>query len=146
VQRVESKLRPIAHRIQRLTRTAEEMGRITEGTVPPSTTPQVTLKEPSMGTLFMGGMQSFLAGTVVVFTMVYFLLAEGDGLLRKIVRAFPRLKDRNRAVSIAHEMEQQISGYLFFTTLMNALFGVLIAVVMWLLGCRTPCSGASWRR
>ena len=138
VQRVEARLRPIAHRIQRLTRTAEQMGRITEATVPPSATPEVTLKEPGMGTLFMGGMQSFLAGTVVVLTMVYFLLAEGDGLLRKIVRAFPRLTDRNRAVAIAHEMEQQISGYLFFTTVMNVLFGVLITAVMWLLGMPNP--------
>jgi predicted PurR-regulated permease PerM len=138
VQRVESKLRPIAHRIQRLTRTAEDMGRITEATVPSSATPEVKLKEPSLGTLFMGGMQSFLAGTVVVFTMVYFLLAEGDGLLRKIVRAFPRLKDRKRAVAIAHEMEQQISGYLFFTTLMNVVFGALITAVMWLLGMPNP--------
>jgi predicted PurR-regulated permease PerM len=138
LHRVDEKLRPIARRIQRLTRTAEEMGRITETTVPSSPTQQVTLKEPSLGTLFMGGMQSFLAGTVVVFTMVYFLLAEGDGLLRKIVRAFPRLKDRKRAVSIAHEMEQQISGYLFFTTLMNVVFGVLIAAVMWLLGMPNP--------
>jgi predicted PurR-regulated permease PerM len=138
LQRVESKLRPISHRIQRLTRTAEEMGRITEATVPASATQEVKLKEPSLGTLFMGGMQSFLAGTVVVFTMVYFLLAEGDGLLRKIVRAFPRLKDRKRAVAIAHEMEQQISGYLFFTTLMNVVFGALITAVMWLLGMPNP--------
>jgi predicted PurR-regulated permease PerM len=138
VQRVESKLRPLVRRIQRVTRTAEEMGRITDSTVPASATPEVKLKEPSLGTLFVGGIQSFLAGTVVVLTMVYFLLAEGDGLLRKIVRAFPRLKDRNRAVAIAHEMEQQISGYLFFTTLMNVAFGVLIAAVMWLLGMPNP--------
>jgi predicted PurR-regulated permease PerM len=134
LQRVEERLRPVAHRIQRLTRTAEEMSRITDATVPASATPEVKLKEPSLGTLFMGGMQSFLAGTVVVLTMVYFLLAEGDELLRKIVRAFPRVHDRKRAVAIAHEMEQQISGYLFFTTVMNVLFGVLIAAVMWLLG------------
>src|SRR4029450_5223907 len=101
---------------------------------PARTTPDVKLKEPSLGSLFVGGIQSFLAGTVVVLTMVYFLLAEGDGLPRKIVRALPRLKDRTRAVTIAHEMEQQISGYLFFTTLMNAAFGVLITAVMWLLG------------
>ena len=138
LQRVESKLRPLTQRMKRLTRTAEEMSRITEATVPSSPTPEVKLKDPSMGTLFMGGMQSFLASTVVVFTMVYFLLAEGDGLLRKIVRAFPRLKDRKRAVAIAHEMVQQISGYLFFTTVMNAVFGVLIAAVMWLMGMPNP--------
>jgi len=66
VRKVESKLRPLAVRIQRVTRTAEEMGRITDATVPASTTPEVKLKEPSLGTLFVGGVQSFLAGTVVV--------------------------------------------------------------------------------
>jgi predicted PurR-regulated permease PerM len=75
---------------------------------------------------------------VVVFTLVYFLLADGEELLRKIVRAFPRLKDRKRAVEIAREMERQISGYLFFTTLMNAAFGAMVAVVMWLLGMPNP--------
>jgi predicted PurR-regulated permease PerM len=138
VQRVQSKLRPLARRVQRLTRTAEEVGNITEGTSPASSTPEVKIKEPSVGALFVGGVQSFLAGTVVVFTLVYFLLADGEELLRKIVRAFPRLKDRQRAVLIAREMERQISGYLFFTTLMNAGFGALVGAVMWLLGMPNP--------
>lgn len=138
LQRVETKLRPLARRMQRVSRTAEEMGRFTDTTAPTSPTPEVTIKEPSFGALFVGGIQSFLAGTVIVFTLVYFLLAEGDDLLRKIVRAFPRLKDRKRAVLIAREMERQISGYLFFSTVMNAAFGVVVAAVMWLLGMPNP--------
>lgn len=138
LQRVEAKLRPLVRRVQRLTHTAEEVGRITDTTVPASPTPEVKIKEPSFGSLFVGGIQSFLAGTVVVFTLVYFMLAEGDDLLRKVLHAFPRLKDRKRAVLIAREMERQISGYLFFTTLMNAIFGVLVAAVLWLLGMPNP--------
>jgi len=138
LQRVESRLRPLAIRLQRLTRTAEDMSRITEGAAPASPFSEVTIKPPSYGTLFVGSMQSFLAGTVVVFTLVYFLLAEGDALLRKVVRVLPRLKDRKRAVLIARAMERQISGYLFFSTLMNVVFGAAIAGVMWLLGMPNP--------
>ncbi|HUG55387.1 MAG TPA: AI-2E family transporter [Vicinamibacteria bacterium] len=138
VRRVESKLRPLAVRVQRLTYTADEMSRISEARAPRSPSTEVTIKEPSVGTLFVGSMQSFLAGTVVVFTLVYFLLAEGDALLRKVVLVVPRLKDRKRAVLIARAMERQISGYLFFTTAMNVLFGALIAAVMWLLGMPNP--------
>ncbi len=138
VHRVEERLRPVARRLRRLSHTAEEMGRITEATAPASPTPEVKIKEPTFGALFVGGVQSFLAGTVVVLTLVYFMLAEGDGLLRKVIRAYPRLKDRQRAVAIAHEMEQQISGYLFFSTVMNVLFGVVVALVMWLLGMPNP--------
>jgi predicted PurR-regulated permease PerM len=138
LSRVESKLSPLARRVQRLTRTAEEMQKIAEVGSPGSATPKVQIKEPSFGALFVGGIQSLLAGVVVVLTFVYFLLAEGDALMRRIVGGLPRLKDRERAVVIAHEMERQISAYLFFTTVMNAAFGLLIALVMWGLGMPNP--------
>ncbi|PYQ49710.1 MAG: hypothetical protein DMF78_17550 [Acidobacteria bacterium] len=105
---------------------------------PASATPKVQIKEPSLGALFVGGIRSLLAGVVVVLTFVYFLLAEGDALMRRIVGGLPRLKDRKRAVVIAHEMERQISAYLFFTTVMNAAFGLLIALVMWGMGMPNP--------
>ena len=136
LHRIEARLRPIAVRVQRLTRTAEEMQRITDATA--GATPRVEIKEPGFGAVVVGGMQSFLADAVVVLTLAYFLLAEGDDLMHKIVRALPRLKDRQRAVVIAREMETQISGYLFFTTLMNVVFGAFIAGVMWLLGMPNP--------
>jgi predicted PurR-regulated permease PerM len=139
LSRVQSKLSPLARRVQRLTRTAEEMQRITDvGGGPASATTRVQIKEPSLGALFVGGMQSFLAGMVVVLTLVYFLLAEGDELMRRVVAGLPRLKDRESAVVIAHEMERQISAYLFFTTVINVTFGILIALVMWGLGMPNP--------
>jgi len=134
--RVESRLRPIARRVQRLTRTAEEMQKITEVTGPAAT--RVQLNEPSFGALFVGGMSSFLTGAVVALSLAYFLLAEGDALVGRVVRVLPRLKDRKRAVAIACEMEQQISGYLFFSTVLNALFGVFIGLLMWVLHMPNP--------
>jgi predicted PurR-regulated permease PerM len=139
ITRVQTKLSPLARRVQRLTRTAEEMQRITDvGGGPASATPRVQIKEPSVGALFVGGMQSFLAGTVVVLTLVYFLLAEGDELMRRVVAGLPRLKDRESAVVIAREMERQLSAYLFFTTVLNVAFGIFIALVMWGLGMPNP--------
>jgi len=139
LSRVQAKLSPLARRVQRLTRTAEEMQRITDVAAgPASATPRVQINEPSLGALFMGGIWSFLAGAVVVLTFVYFLLAEGDELMRRVVGSLPRLKDRKRAVVIAHEMERQISAYLFFTAVINVTFGILIALVMWGLGMPNP--------
>ena len=77
------------------------------------------MKEPGIGTTVLGGMQSFLGGAAIVLTLVYFLLASGDSRARKIVQASPRLADRERAVDIAREMEQQISSYLLVTTVIN---------------------------
>jgi predicted PurR-regulated permease PerM len=136
LHQVEARVKPLARRIQSWTRTAEEMQRIT--TVGAAATPQVTVKESSVASQLFGGMQAFLEGAVIVLTLAYFLLASGDLMLRKVVHALPRLADRKRAVEIAHEMERQISGYLFYTTLMNAAFGAAVGLMLWAMGMPNP--------
>jgi predicted PurR-regulated permease PerM len=137
LHKVQERLRPLAQRAQRVTRTAEEMEKITA--VGATSAPQqVTVKETSLGEQLFGGMQSLVAHGVVILTLAYFLLASGDLFLRKVVQALPRLSDRKRAVEIAHEMERNISGYLFYTTVMNVIFGVGIALLLWALRMPNP--------
>jgi len=137
LRRVETRLRPILRGVEKLTRTAQQVEEITAGATP-GEAPQVAVKEPGIGATFLGGMQSLLGGFAIVVTLVYFLLASGDTVLRKIVQASPRLADRQRAVDIAREMEEQISGYLLVTTLINAVFGVVVAITLWLMGMPNP--------
>jgi predicted PurR-regulated permease PerM len=54
------------------------------------------------------------------------------------VQASPRLADRKRAVDIAREMEEQISSYLLVTTMINAVFGAVVALVLWMMGMPNP--------
>ncbi len=135
MRRVETKLRPLVQRVQRLTRTAEQVEKIT--TVGEQAT-TVELKQPSLGTTLFAGLQAFLGGSIIVLSLVYFLLASGDEVLGKIVRALPRLQDRKRAVDIAREMEKQISSYILLTTATNATFGVVVALAMWAMGMPNP--------
>jgi predicted PurR-regulated permease PerM len=137
LRRVETRLRPILRGVEKLTRTAQQMEEITDTTTP-GEAPAVQVKEPGIGAAFVGGMQSFLAGFAIVLTLVYFLLASGDTVLRKIVQAFPRLADRQRAVDIGREMEEQISAYLLVTTVINVVFGVVVAAQLWLMGMPNP--------
>jgi predicted PurR-regulated permease PerM len=136
LHKVEGRLEPVVRRIQRWTRTAEEMQRITDvGGAAPSS---VTVKEVSLAAQFFGGMQALVSAGVIVLTLAYFLLASGDLFLRKVVQALPRLSDRKRAVEIAREMEKQISGYLFYTTVMNAIFGAGVGLLLWALRMPNP--------
>jgi predicted PurR-regulated permease PerM len=93
----------------------------------------VKLSEPGLTANFFGGMQAFLAGALVVFSLLFFLLASGDRVVAKLVRAMPRLQDRNRAAEIAREIERQVSAYLYVTTLVNVGFGLVIAATLLLL-------------
>jgi predicted PurR-regulated permease PerM len=137
LRRVEAKLKPVLRSVEKLTRTAQQVEEFTAGATP-GAAPEVQVKEPSIGTTVLGGMQSVLGGAAIVLTLVYFLLASGDSLVRKIVAASPRLADRQRAVDIVHEMEQQISSYLLVTTLINLGMGAVVAVALWLMGMPNP--------
>ena len=64
------------------------------------------------------------AGETLV--LLYLLLASGDLFLQKLVRMMPTLRDKKRAVEISHEIQQNISNYLFSVTLIN--FGLGLAV------------------
>jgi predicted PurR-regulated permease PerM len=65
-------------------------------------------------------------------------LASGDLFLRKLVAVLPRFEDKKAAVEISHQIERDISTYLFAITLVNAVFGLAIATAMFFLGMPNP--------
>ena len=136
LKRVEAKLKPVFRGVEKISRTAQQVEEIAGATG--GATPEVTVKEPGIGETVLGGMQSFVGGAAIVLTLVYFLLASGENVIRKIVHSFPRLADRQRAETIAREMEGQISAYLLLTTMINGVFGVVVALALWLMGMPNP--------
>jgi predicted PurR-regulated permease PerM len=132
LRRIEDRAQRVLRPIRRVTQTAEQMERIT--TVESRQAPEVKVSEPGLGATVFGGMQAFLGGALVVFTLLFFLLASGDRLVDKLVRTLPRMQDRARAADIAREIERQVSAYLYVTTLINIGFGMVVALTMALLG------------
>jgi len=128
LRRIEERAQRVLRPIRRMTQTAEQMERI--ATVESRQTPEVKVSEPGLGETVFGGMQAFLAGALVVFSLLFFLLASGDRLVAQLVRTLPRLQDRNRAGEIAREVERQVSAYLYVTTLVNIGFGAVVAGTM----------------
>ncbi len=88
--------------------------------------------------MLFGGTQDLLGSALVVFVLLYFLLASGDLFLSKLIRVLPKLRDKKRAVQIARDTEDQISSYLITTTAINLVFGVAVGVAMYLLGVPNP--------
>jgi predicted PurR-regulated permease PerM len=132
LRRIEERSQKVLRPIRRMTQTAEQMERI--ASVESRPTAEVKVSEPGLGATVFGGMQAFLADALVVFTLLFFLLASGDRLVAKLVHAMPRLQDRKRAADIAREIERQVSAYLYVTTLINVAFGAVVALTMAALG------------
>jgi predicted PurR-regulated permease PerM len=132
LRRIEDRAQRVLRPIRRVTQTAEQMERI--ATVETRPRPEVTVSQPGVRDIVFGGMQAFLTGTVVVFTLLFFLLAAGDQVTAKMAAMLPRLQDRRRAAEIAKEIERHVSAYLYVTTLVNVGFGAVITGTMLLMG------------
>src|SRR6185503_21098748 len=68
----------------------------------------------------------------------YFLLAYDGIFLAKLIKLMPTLSDKKRAVSIAHEIEGQVSRYLFTITVINCCLGLAVGTTVGLLGLPNP--------
>jgi predicted PurR-regulated permease PerM len=103
---------------------------------------QVSVQQP---TSFGGVGLSILQGTRLAFSqlltlvvVLFFLLAQGDSVLRRVVEILPTFGDKRRVVEVADEIEKNISGYLVTITAMNLLVGTLNGLQMWAQGMPDP--------
>jgi predicted PurR-regulated permease PerM len=81
---------------------------------------------------------TILAGLGEVLVLIYLLLASGDMFMQKLVRVMPTLQDKKRAVDISHEIQTNISNYLFTVSIINLCLGSVAAAGFFMLGVPRP--------
>ena len=103
---------------------------------------QVAVQQQSgmggVGISILNGTRAALGHLLTIAVVLFFLLAAGDGLLRRVVEIIPSFGDKKRLVEIAVEIERNISGYLVTITVMNLLVGAANGLSMWALGMPDP--------
>jgi len=80
----------------------------------------------------------FVTSSVLLLILLYFLLAYDGVFIGKLIKLLPTLSDKKRAVSIAQEIESQVSRYLFTVTIINCCLGLAVGTTVGLLGLRNP--------
>ncbi len=105
------------------------------GAEPPE---DVVISGPSL----LGNMAAVIPriGASIAFALIFlfFLLSSGSLFYRKTVEALPSLSDKKRALSIASDIETELSRYLFAITLINLCLGLAIGSAMALVGLPMP--------
>ncbi len=92
----------------------------------------------SIGGSVLGGLKTMLGDGFTILLLLFFFLASGDTLLRRLVEVLPTWEDKKRAVVIAAEIEENVASYLATITVMNVLVGLLSGLQLWLLGMPDP--------
>jgi predicted PurR-regulated permease PerM len=96
--------------------------------------PTVQIEDPRSASSILNWTGTFLAGMGEVLVLTYLILASGDLFMHKLVRVMPTLRDKMRAVEISHEVQSNISKYLFAVTLINVCLGAVVAMGLALMG------------
>jgi len=94
----------------------------------------VEVKTSRVPSTFINWTGTFLAGVGETLVLLYLLLASGDLFLQKLVRVMPTLRDKKRAVEISHEIQQNISNYLFSVSLINLGLGLVVSGGLYFMG------------
>jgi len=138
LQQLKGKLIPLKKPMEKVAQATGEIDKLTEPEAPQTTKPQaVVVKKSALAEIFTQGPE-FVASAVVMFILLYFLLAYDGVFLTKIIRITPRLGDKKRAVSIMREIETQISRYLLTITMINICLGFAVGTTVHFLGMRNP--------
>jgi predicted PurR-regulated permease PerM len=94
----------------------------------------VEVKTSRVPTTFINWTGTLLAGIGETLVLLYLLLASGDLFLHKLVHVMPTLREKKRAVEISHEIQQNISNYLFSVSLINICLGIAVSGGLYFLG------------
>jgi predicted PurR-regulated permease PerM len=77
---------------------------------------------------------TLLAGIGETLVLLYLLLASEDLFLHKLVHVMPTWREKKRAVEISHEIQQNISNYLFSVSLINIGLGLAVSGGLYFMG------------
>src|SRR4029453_11348630 len=133
----EARLKKLTKPLERVRRTAEQVETATSSS-PPAKATEVVVRGPGLVARVFGTTQRFVAGSLEVLILLYFLLAAGDLFLQKLVKVLPQLGDKRTAVQIARKAESSISTYLITARAVNVGEGVVVGIVLFLLGMPSP--------
>lgn len=119
--------------VQEASKQVEDLAKGGEDTVE-----TVVLQQPGLLTTAVSNLVSFVTSLAVGMILALFLLSAGNLFYIKIVESFPRFGDKRRALTVIYEIERRMSHYLVAITCINAILGLAIGTVMYLLGMPYP--------
>ena len=132
---VQHKLLPVKRSVAQVTQATAEIEKLASTNAETKT---VEVKRHPITEMFFMRTPELIADVVLLSILLFFLLAFDQVFIAKLVKLLPTLSDKKTAVAIAHDIESQISRYLFTITAINSSLGVAVGTAVGLLGLHNP--------
>jgi predicted PurR-regulated permease PerM len=118
-------------------RQVQEASKSLEDLQQPATKP-IVVSQPGMLMGIATGTPKFLGAVAALFLLTYFFLSSGNGFLRRLVEIAPKLRDKKLVVSIARDIQREMSSYLLMVSAINVALGAMTATVLYFIGVPSP--------
>jgi len=138
LQQMQRKLLPLKKPMEKMAAASGEIEKLTAPEASGVASPVVEVRQNRMSDVLYGRTPEFFISTVLLLILLYFLLAYDAVFLGKVIKLMPTLKDKKRAVSIAHEIAKHVSKYLLTITLINIGLGIAVGSVVGFMGLSNP--------
>jgi predicted PurR-regulated permease PerM len=138
LQQLKQKLLPLKKPIEKVAQATGEIDKLTAPEEEQAKPQAVVVKRSALAEAFFTQGPEFVASAVVMFILLYFLLAYDGVFLAKIIRVMPRLGDKKKAVAMMRDIEDHISRYLLTITAINLGLGFAVGLTVNFLGLRNP--------
>src|SRR5215212_10946893 len=136
-QRVQQKLATLRKPVEAVVKASEQVNTIAEGVSSPAVQ-KVVVQQPGLLSIAANNLVSVVSTAGVTLVLLLFLLGSGTMFYEKMIGILPTFRDKKRALTIAYDVEKEVSQYLLTITFINILFGVYIAAAMTLAGMPNP--------
>ena len=132
---LQRKLSPVKRSVAQVTQATGEIEKLASTNAEIKT---VEVKRHPITEIFFMRTPEFIASAVLSLILLYFLLMYDQAFIAKLVKLLPTFSDKKTAVAIAHDIESQVSRYLFTITAINACLGLAVGTAVGLFGLRNP--------
>jgi len=132
-QKIDTLMRPVAA----MREATEKVTEIAKKDPSPGQPREVVVEKAAAGTALNLTIDSVVT-VLSAIMLLYFLLASGDLLLRKLVVLMPEREDKRRTIDILRTIQKEIGSYFATITLVNIALGTVSGLALWALGMPTP--------
>ena len=138
LHQLQQKLLPFKKPMEKVAQASGAIENLTKTDNQQNKTPTVEVKQHPLTDRLMVQTPELIVSALTMLILLYFLLAYDGIFLAKLIKLMPTLSDKKRAVSIANEIQAQVSRYLFTVTLINCGLGFAVGLTVGLLGLPNP--------
>lgn len=138
ITRIEKVIKQLRKPLAEASKASEKIAQLSVSTAPKEKTQMVRTIEPAIFDTWILSLPMLVINILGTLLLTVIFLTRGDSVLRKIVELAPQLRVKKDIVTASRNAQHELSRYMFTVTLVNLLFGAVIALALWLMGVEQP--------